>query len=224
MGAEQSVSRIISSIAVVDDLIYVGTVDGIIAAFPAKVSGPPGAPSAQLSVKIGKPISQLQVLPAIGLLLRECDGQVSAHAERSLRLVADLHPSRATRFHGHSNGPVTTLCVCAGRSLLWKYALSVPPKLHWSRMLEERTLAVHLTREHVVVATTCSCLVLSSSSGATMAECFMPHLTTIPASVQQPNGIVKWTAARLVPTSDSSRLQAPPSGHCLVCCIDCLIW
>ena len=96
----------------------------------------------------GQPVVQLQVLPDAGLLLRLCAGEVAAHAlvtrppaaaaaaaEAGLRLVATLHPSRATRFHSdaaplpagvgmgddaaRSSSEPAGLCVCAGYSLVW---------------------------------------------------------------------------------------------------------
>ena len=209
MGAEQSAPQtVISSLAVCDELVYVGTACGRIMAYPLGTAWPPTTPLVQHKVPSGRPVTQLQVLPEVGLLLRACGGQVSAHALDSLRVVSDLHPSRATRFHSDGGRPVAGLCVCAGQSLLWRYELGAPPTLLWSRMLRHPTLAVHLDPVHLVVATARACLVLSAASGATLAECALPSLDGVDnAQCRAQLPPVEWAAARFVPSTEPGALQ-----------------
>eukprot|EP00966_Prymnesium_polylepis_P312696 7225736-Prymnesium_polylepis.1 len=120
MGASQSADpTVISSLAIADGIVYVGTTGGVIMGYALGSQWPPTAPLVQHQVPAGKPVTQLQVLPQVGLLLRVCAGEVTAHALDNLRVIAHIHPSRATRFHSDGATPVAGLCVCAGRSLLW---------------------------------------------------------------------------------------------------------
>ena len=91
---------------------YVGTSSGSLQAWPLSPAIGPGEPLAAQQLVSGQPVAQLQVLPDAGLLLRLCAGVVAAHAllsspqaapEAALRLVATLHPSRATRFHSDAS-------------------------------------------------------------------------------------------------------------------------
>lgn len=92
--------------------VYVGTSSGSLQAWPLSPATGSGEALAARQLASGQPVVQLQVLPDAGLLLRLCAGVVAAHAlvthmpaaaaaaaEAGLRLVATLHPSRATRFH-----------------------------------------------------------------------------------------------------------------------------
>eukprot|EP00966_Prymnesium_polylepis_P233888 5409926-Prymnesium_polylepis.1 len=64
-------------------------------------------------------------------------------------------------------------------------------------MLPHPTLAAHLTADHLVVATTTSCVVLSAASGATLAECALPALDSIDhARCRAQMPAVEWAAAR----------------------------
>ena len=95
---------------------YVGTSSGSLQAWPLSPVTGSGEPLAVRQLTSGQPVVQLQVLPDAGLLLRLCAGVVAAHAlvtsppaaaeaapEAKLRLVATLHPSRATRFHSDAS-------------------------------------------------------------------------------------------------------------------------
>ena len=95
---------------------YVGTSSGSLQAWPLSPVAGSGEPLAVRQLTSGQPVVQLQVLPDAGLLLRLCAGVVAAHAlvtsppaaaeaapEAKLRLVATLHPSRATRFHSDAS-------------------------------------------------------------------------------------------------------------------------
>ena len=75
-------------------------------------------------------------------------------------------------------------------------------------MLSHRTLAVYLTKMDLVVATTCACLVLSSATGATLAECTLPSFDGIDNThcrAQLP--AVEWPAAQILPSADSGVVQ-----------------
>ena len=95
---------------------YVGTSSGSLQAWPLSPVNGSGEPLAVRQLTSGQPVVQLQVLPDAGLLLRLCAGVVAAHAlvssppaapatapDPGLRLVATLHPSRATRFHSDAS-------------------------------------------------------------------------------------------------------------------------
>ena len=95
---------------------YVGTSSGSLQAWPLSPVTGSGEPLAVRQLTSGQPVVQLQVLPDAGLLLRLCAGVVAAHAlvssppaapatapDPGLRLVATLHPSRATRFHSDAS-------------------------------------------------------------------------------------------------------------------------
>ena len=93
-------------------MAYVGTSSGSLQAWPLSPATGSGEPLAVRQLASGHPVVQLQVLPDAGLLLRLCAGVVAAHTldssppaapEAGLRLVATLHPSRATRFHSDAS-------------------------------------------------------------------------------------------------------------------------
>jgi len=138
----------ITCVAAHGGTVYVGTSSGSLQAWPLSPATGSGEALAARRLASGQPVVQLQVLPDAGLLLRLCAGEVAAHAlvtrppaaaaaaaEAGLRLVATLHPSRATRFHSdaaplpagvgmgddadRSSSEPAGLCVCAGYSLVW---------------------------------------------------------------------------------------------------------
>ncbi|KAL1524382.1 hypothetical protein AB1Y20_019277 [Prymnesium parvum] len=192
----------VSSVTIAGGVAFVGTADGSILSFLAASQWPDAAPLARHPVHEGAPVLQLQALPHGELLLRLCAGQVSAHAVSSLQPVAHLHPSRATRFHCDAEAPLAGLCVCAGRSLLWKYDLATPPALRWSRLLLQRTLAAHLTKDLLVAVTPRVCLVLSAETGETLLSCALPSLGAgVPA---------EWPDARIVRSAELKQLQVVP--------------
>ena len=178
----------ITCICAVGNDLYVGTSDGVLQAWslPAAPSGDSEATSptsrgtleAELDLGGGgassRPVTQLQALPSVGLLLCACGGEVSAVTLRGLRRVATLHRSRARRFHSDGGSPVAGLCVCAGASIVARYDLGAPPTMSWSRMLRHATSAVRLTTSYALLATTATVQLLAARSGTSVMTVRLP--------------------------------------------------
>ena len=198
----------ISSVVACEDIVYVGTSNGYIQGWPLDAEGQAPFAGSAIRIRTGQPVTQLQALPTVGLLIRACGGEVSAHALESLRLVACLHRSRATRFHSDGGTPEAGLCVCAGQSLVWRYSLASPPRLVWSSKLDSPTTAVHLTVEHAALATTTRCCVLCTDSGDVLAECSLPVLARSVGAASPADG--GWGASCFVQSSELGVLRLLP--------------
>lgn len=162
----------ISSVAAAgDDVIIVGTARGQLQTW--RLGGAVGREPCLLAERrLAElaPVSQLQVLPAVGLVVHRCAGVVRVDAFEQLQLVATLHASRATSFHANASARVSSLAVAAGHSMLWVYELASIPRLMWRKLLPQPTRAVHLRSDCALVACVTSCFLMDASSGHMLAE------------------------------------------------------
>jgi len=188
----------VCSVEAVGEWIYIGTYTGLLQAWCGSSAS---RPRSGIRLSANQPVVQLQALPTVGLIVSVCGGAVTAHSLGGLRAVATLHEASATRFHCvEAQHDSAGMCVCSGLSLLWRYALSAPPRLLWSRMLLETTTAVHLGEVYAAVATASRCHVLCAKTGKTLQRLPLPCAASARA---QP----AWHAAGFVPTADPGMLH-----------------
>jgi len=213
----------VECILVADAHIYVGAANGILSVWavppPILSTVPPDDFTVPVKYLLtirrasaGQPISQLQALPAVGLLTYNCGGAVIACTLKELRHVATLHHARATRFHSDAAAPVACLCVCAGHSLVVFYELCVPVRMRWKRVLKDRTTAIHVGQGHVAVATTTSCQLRCARTGEVRQAIELWVTSPSSASVWGLASFVAHPHTRSVWLLPVAQLRSPTAG------------
>mmetsp|Transcript_20661 Transcript_20661/g.67643 ORF Transcript_20661/g.67643 Transcript_20661/m.67643 type:complete len:437 (-) Transcript_20661:126-1436(-) len=188
----------VTCLASTDDKIVVGTAEGRLQTWRLHGGGSAVLhAAAQLSASA---VDQLQLLPAVGIVLHRCSGAVGAHGIDDLHPAAAIHQSRATLFDADgARAPVGRLAVCAGHSLVWVYDLEAKPQLVWRRVLPEPTRALRLDSQSALAAGSWSCFILCASSGALLSTLSLQR-----AGAALPPPSAEWRCSgSFVPPSDA---------------------